>query len=382
MQTLSQIELQQLFTTVFKPGTSDKILTILVDLPNGSLPDSAEWRERRCLAYDWWLKTIAFKHDLGLERVEIYYYENVGRSNNELPATLYHWGGKPDELDTEKALREGMSVALDDVLAETDLIIALTELSATAPLKMLAKKFHFRGATMPGFIPSMIPSLQLDYAAVHERIMKLKTRLDAATEERIVFDVGGTEYVFTADLRFRNATPSSGMFHEDAIVGNLPSGETYIVPYEGERENEPSLTTGIVPVQFGDEIVLYRIEQNRAVEVLSKGSMSEKERNFLTLEPAYGNIAELGHGVLGAFGCTAVGNLLMDEKLGLHVAFGRSEHFGGIVSPKSFNDPANVVHIDRVYVPSLQPSIVVREVVLTYAIGGKETIMRDGDWVV
>jgi hypothetical protein len=135
-------------------------------------------------------------------------------------------------------------------------------------------------------------------------------------------------------------------------------------------------------VQFGDEIVVYRVEGNRAVEVLTEGEYSDVERGKLIAEPAYGNIAELGHGVLGEFGCTAVGSLLMDEKLGMHVAFGRSEHFGGIVSPASFNDPKNVVHIDRVYVPSLQPDIVVREATLRYADGRVETIMRDGVWVV
>jgi hypothetical protein len=72
----------------------------------------------------------------------------------------------------------------------------------------------------------------------------------------------------------------------------------------------------------------------------------------------------------------------MDEKLGMHVAFGRSEHFGGIVSPQSFNDPKNVVHIDRVYVSSLQPDIVAREVRLYYPDGREEVIMRDGEWTV
>jgi hypothetical protein len=60
----------------------------------------------------------------------------------------------------------------------------------------------------------------------------------------------------------------------------------------------------------------------------------------------------------------------------------RTEHRGGIVSPASFNDAKNVVHIDRVYVPSLQPDIVVREATLRYADGRVETIMRDGVWVV
>ena len=62
---------------------------------------------------------------------------------------------------------------------------------------------------------------------------------------------------------------------------------------------------------------------------------------------------------------------------------GRSHEFytGGIVSPQSFRNPKNVIHIDRVYVPSLQPAIVPAEVVLTYPQAGEELIMRDGLWL-
>jgi leucyl aminopeptidase (aminopeptidase T) len=306
----------------------------------------------------------------------------VGSNNNDLPEALYHWGGHPGELVAERLAVEGIPVPLDEVFSAADLLIAPTEFSATAPCKMLAKKHNFRGTTMPGFVLEMLPSLGLDYAAVNERIMALKNRLDRAERELMVFSTASGDYTLDADLRHRIATPSSGMFHDDMIVGNLPSGETYIVPYEGEIEGQPSGTSGLLPVQFGDEIVVYRIEANRAVEVMSSGPVSERERRMLAAEPAYGNIAELGHGVLGEFGCTAVGNLLMDEKLGLHVAFGRSEHFGGIVSPKSFNDPKNVIHIDRVYVPSLQPDIAVHSVTLFYPDGTSEVIMEQGVWKI
>jgi leucyl aminopeptidase (aminopeptidase T) len=334
------------------------------------------------MAYNWWMRSIAFKHDMGLDRVQIYYYPNIGSNNNDLPDTLYHWGGNPAELTADVLVAEGMAVPLADVMTETDLIIAPTEVSATAPCKMLAKQYNFRGTTMPGFILEMIPALSLDYGKVHERIMSIKTRLDEAVREKITLTARGKDYIIDCDLRHRTATASSGMFHDDMIVGNLPSGETYIVPYEGEIEGDASRTNGEIPVQFGDEIVVYKVVENRAIEILTEGEESAKQKAMLEAEPAYGNIAELGHGILADFGCTAVGSLLMDEKLGLHIAFGRSEHFGGIVSPKSFNDPKKVVHIDRVYVDSLQPDILAKEVLLFYPDGREEVIMVDGKWTV
>jgi hypothetical protein len=85
--------------------------------------------------------------------------------------------------------------------------------------------------------------------------------------------------------------------------------------------------------------------------------VSEAERGRLLAEPAYGNLAELGLGVLDAFGVEPTGEVLLDEKLGLHIAFGRSDHFGGQVGAAQFSSPEAVVHIDRVYVPRMQPKI-------------------------
>jgi hypothetical protein len=135
-------------------------------------------------------------------------------------------------------------------------------------------------------------------------------------------------------------------------------------------------------VQFDDEIVVYRIENNRAVAVTGDGPRAAAERQMLRDEPAYGNMAEVGIGVLGEWGVQAVGSTLLDEKLGLHIAFGRSDHFGGVTSPDSFRDRSRVVHIDRVYVESVQPRIRVVEAAFTYPGDERETIIRDGRYTV
>ncbi len=379
--SLTSDQLKKLFRLVFAPQASDKTMTFIVDVPNHVAIDNPEWIERRVMAHEWFRYTKGFKTDLGIDHVNLFYYENVGKANADLPAWMYHWDGDPASINAYQLVKEGESVALEEILTQTDIIIAPTEFSATAPLKIAAKKFNFRGTTMPGFTLPMIPSLQIDYEKVNEIIMKFKQRLDSAVRAEILFDVDGKEYHFTADLRFRTATPSSGIFHQPGVVGNLPSGEAYIVPYEGEREDIPSETIGELPVQFDDEIVVYRVEQNRAIAVMSEGTASDKERALLNDEPAYGNIAEIGLGILGKFGCQPAGNLLMDEKLGLHIAFGRSEHFGGITSPASFRNPKNVVHIDRVYVASIQPKIIVRKVTLVYS-EGSEVIMVDNEWTI
>ena len=103
---------------------------------------------------------------------------------------------------------------------------------------------------------------------------------------------------------------------------------------------------------------------------------------FGPLYPARGNLAELGLGVLADFGITPIGEVLLDEKLGLHLAFGRSEHFGGQVGPESFSKPEAVMHQDHVYLSVLQPRVSAARVVLTATDGESFDLIRDGDYAI
>ena len=196
------------------------------------------------------------------------------------------------------------------------------------------------------------------------------------------FTVDGTqEYDLHLDLRHRTAHASGGLLPQPGTAGNLPSGEAYIVPYEGEFAGDPTRTKGIFPVQMDDEVVVFEIEENVATRVLSDGPVSEREASLLAAEPARGNIAELGLGVLGAFGLEPIGEVLLDEKLGLHVAFGRSEHFGGQVGPQQFSTPEAVIHQDHVYVAKIQPRVSAAAVDLHFEGGETLELIRDGDYV-
>ena len=84
--------------------------------------------------------------------------------------------------------------------------------------------------------------------------------------------------------------------------------------------------------------------------------------------------------MLADYGVKPVGELLLDEKLGLHIAFGRSDHFGGQVGAKNFSSPEKVVHIDRVYIPEVQPAVKIHSVDLENA-SGRVPLMRSGRYV-
>lgn len=381
MQGLTKKELVQLVISVFSHLPNDRMLAILVDLPKDMSEDTQDWETRRRLAVEWSKMLQESLSALQLENIKLVAYPRVGTNNGNLPDLAYIIREKLP-LTAEDLVIGNEPVLFTKLFSQTQIFIALTEYSATAPLKLAAPKYGFRAATMPGFSLKMIPALRLDYGKISQRVNLIKSKLDNSQAADVVFDVDNRHiYNMHIDLRHRSAHASSGKLAENGVAGNLPSGEAYIVPYEGELK-EPSQTEGTLPVQFGEELVLYKIHNNRVVAVKGEGEAGKIEAEHVVKEPAYGNIAELGFGVLGDFGVQPVGEILLDEKLGFHIAFGRSDHFGGNVGPSMFSSPQAVIHIDRVYIPATQPRIVVKSVTLYHKNGGSELLMENGRYMV
>lgn len=381
MENLSGDELIALISSVFPRFDNDRKMGILVDIPRKNSPDNIDWQKRREICQNWYNELRNAAGSLGLEQINLIAYPDVKSNNADLPDSGYIISGNLPER--ESGLPEnGVLTEFSEIFKDHQLFIAPTEYSTTAPLKNSAKEFGFRAATMPGFSKKMIPALRIDYSEVFKRVELLKKLLDPAVKAEVIFIVDEvSEYIMDFDLRFRKSHMSSGRFPDHSTAGNLPSGETYIVPYEGELD-EKSETNGTLPVQIGDDVLFYTVIGNTAVEVLGSGESLAYEADYLNNEPAYGNMAELGFGVLGDFGLDPINEILLDEKLGFHVAFGRSDHFGGIISPSSFSAPEKVIHLDRVYIPKMQPRISVKSIILHYSDKNHELIFENGNYTI
>ena len=380
MEKLTEKELVDLVGAVFPRHEHDRELVILVDIPKDEKNDHPDWKQRRQLAFEWAKTLLAVQKKLKLEKISLVAYPDVGSNNADLPDTLYIVSDELPDL-AEDLPKIAKSISYQTLLAKTQLVMAPTEYSTTAPLKMAGRNYPFRAATMAGFSDKMIPALRLDYNEISRRVALITDKLTRAISAQVQFVVDqNRDCSISFDLRFRKGHNSSGRFPTLGTAGNLPSGEAYIVPYEGE--NEPTKTAGTIPVQFGQEIVFYQIEANRAVRVEGEGEARKREAERIIKEPAYANIAELGFGVLGDFGILPIGEVLLDEKLGFHIAFGRSDHFGGIVGPAQFSSPQAVVHIDRIYIPETQPRVLVKSVSLEYEDQSVEKIILDGKYTI
>jgi len=381
MENLSGDDLIKLINAVFPARPEDRHLAILVDIPRDLSLDNDDWKLRRTIAQSWFDAIKERAAEMGLWGIQLVAYPDVDSNNADLPeyATTISTG-LPKTADELR--NYGERISFEKIFNETQLFLAPTEYSTTAPMKNAAKKFLFRAATMPGFSPKMLPALRIDYTEVNRRVLAIKEKLDDAVWADVHFAVDARHhYKMFFDLRFRKAHASSGRFPDQGVAGNLPSGETYIVPYEGELE-EKSKSEGTLPVQFKDDIVLFDIKGNRAVNAEGEGESVKIEKDHLKREPAYGNMAELGFGILSDFGLEPIGEILLDEKLGFHIAFGRSDHFGGDVGPGDFSSPREVIHLDQIYIPATQPRILVRSIVLGYTDKRTEKIFKNGKYLI
>jgi len=326
-------DLTKLLTDVFDPQRGE-VVTVACDVPRSDAEDSPAWRERRAMADEWQRAFAALGRGRGFEVNPLLTFPATGANGAELPP----WGAF--------SARE---VDLDEVLAGTTLAAFLTQYSATAALDAFTRrKADFRAASMPGVEKRMErTALAADYREVSRRCALLRDALLGATSLEVAFSTGHT---CTFDLRHRTPEVDDGYLPRDKQgdrIINLPSGETFIVPYEGEHPADPSATAGHIPVRMGSELLVLHIAGNRIGRVEGEGSHAQQMRSFFAADPARANIAEV------AFGCNdwaeVTGNVLEDEKAGFHWAYGRSDHLGGTVGVDRFASPDKVVHQDIVY---------------------------------
>ena len=323
-------DLETFFYDIFRPEDGENV-TILYDFPHDHIMDNIDWKKRRLMAEEWREKLNSIK-SFKINVKPLASYPATGCNNGDLPLKCL-WGNQ--EIDIE------------EIIKNSSIILSMPEFSATAPLCFYAKKFDkLRVGSMPGVAKFMEESgLSANYFQIAEKGKLLKEMLDPAIGAEVEFSTGHLCYF---DLSKSDFYIDDGILHHeraggDYAVSNLPAGEVYCVP----NENGNSKTNGDLPEIIADDIVVYEVQKNRIREVHGKGTEIKEIREKFLAEPARQNIAEFAIGINDKAKVT--GNILEDEKAGFHWAFGRSDHLGGIVSPKDFIDPQNIIHLDIVY---------------------------------
>jgi len=300
-------EREKMFTQVFSPKKDEHVL-FLYDTPHNEIKDSETWINRRTMA-DEWYQTFKEMGEKEGYTVNIISYPATGLHNTDLPVNI-----------VEK-------------VKQSNIILALTEYSASHPLARLCheKDSITRCASLPLVEKIMEETaFKVDYNKLQYYTQKLKILLNDSIGAKVTFSTGDILFI---DLRNRNnALVDDGNCQKTGTLINLPSGESYIAPYEASEDERAefgkSKTKGILPDYDKDEIIRYHVENNKITRIEGTGKKAEEMRIFFNENPSRSNIAELG------IGCNkkavVTGNPLEDEKVaGLHIAYGASTALNG-----------------------------------------------------
>lgn len=336
--------LERLLNTVFAPEPGTRV-AILIDLAD--VEDMREYAFLRNPAYSIQRHAHDIFHQgikagvLGLVGGEMFAYRITGGSNLDLPDLAVDASGR--HLSLEK-----------DVYPNYDILLAITTYSATAPLTALAKKHHFRGATMHGMNDIILASgLAVDYAIVSREAEALRAGMTGADWAELDFVVAGKTYTLRLELGGQEAQKSHGLcLGNTPDIANLPAGEVYWVPTGGFGE---------FPLKYEEDgtLGLMTVREGRIVMAgLISGSEETIRRHNakLAADPVTGVLGELG---LGTQDLPVSGSDIQDEKvLGtFHIATGRDDHLGGPLTPNQFANPLHATHDDILFAPHKTPEV-------------------------
>ena len=244
-----------------------------------------------------------------------------------------------------------------EAMAAADVVLGPTvqSLSHTAARKR-ASEAGARIATLPGVTEEMLARvMSADMAELRRRGHAIAERLDGASEATIRCPNG-------SDLRLslagRTAVPDAGELTGRGAFGNLPCGEGFIPPADGNGTLViDGSMAGVGKVEHPVELV---VEAGHLTS--ARGGQGMAFMELLTPHGEDGtNVAELGIGTNEK--AILTGNILEDEKIlgTAHVAFGASAAIGGNIQVP--------VHLDCVL---MKPTV---------ELDG-EAIVRDGELLV
>lgn len=356
-------DLKRLMKTIFDPQKGEKIC-ILIDLPNPDdvkkfafLKDARFSVQRK--AHDIFYEGIKeeLMKEFGLPVCDFFAYKATGGSNLELPETVISPKGKVLNLE-------------NDIYRHYDIILFITNFSATAPATAAAKKYGFRGSTMHGMNDIILSSgLAVDYNQVSREAERLRLGMTRSESADIDFEVEGNAYHLHIDLGKQEAQKSHGLCHTGPDIANLPAGEVYFVPKGAKGEfpikfEEDNETLGLMHVADG--------RVNKVTLIKGDQKLIDHMQHKLDTDPATGILGELG------FGTQVLpysGSDIQDEKIfgTFHLATGRNDHLNGKVTKEQFKQLQNASHDDILFSSTKTPEIKVKKVALNRS--GKSIII-------
>ncbi|MBM4167560.1 MAG: aminopeptidase [Ignavibacteria bacterium] len=233
-----------------------------------------------------------------------------------------------------------------EMMQTMDLVLIPTSKSMThTNAKRSAQAKGVRIATLPGVTEDMmVRCMNADYFKIAELTNKLTEMMDRTSVIRVKAP-SGTD--ITMPVKGRKTIPSHGLFREKGKGGNLPTGEAFLAPLEGESQGVVVVDGSMSGIGMVEEPIRIVVKDGYAEEIAG-GAEAKKLIELLDIHGRESrNVAEFGIGTNDRAKITGI--ILEDEKvLGtIHIAFGDNVTMGGKVNVQSHID--GLVHKPTVW---------------------------------
>jgi leucyl aminopeptidase (aminopeptidase T) len=181
---------------------------------------------------------------------------------------------------------------------------------------------------MPGITEEMmIRTMQADYHSIAERTKKVTAILDQTTLVKVTTPLGTDILLPVEGIK---AISSTGLIQVKGAFGNLPSGESYMMPEEGKSEGIIVVDGSFASIgKITDQPIRLTVEKGMVVKI-EGGKEADKLITMLKpLAPKSYTVAELGVGTNDQ--ARISGDILEDEKVmgTIHIALGNNMSMGG-----------------------------------------------------
>jgi len=223
------------------------------------------------------------------------------------------------------------------LMLQFDVVLCPTSKSLThTDSRRRASAKGVRVATLPGVTEEvMVRCMNADYHEIAARTFRICDLMRTAKVIRVTAPAG-TDIVMP--IEGREAHASSGVFRDRGLWGNLPTGEAYLAPLEGQSNGVVVVDGSMASVGLVDEPIRIVVEDGYAADITG----GQSARRLAELLEPHGKdgrtVAEFGIGTNDKAILTGI--ILEDEKVmgTIHIAFGDNKSMGGTVRVASHLD--------------------------------------------
>jgi len=264
-----------------------------------------------------------------------------------------------DKCVTPEQLARSREIVAANAADVPRIIVAMSNNSTShTNYRKLACAAGARFASLPHFDPAMFgTSMNVDWQALADRTARLVTAVNRAEWVNVECPNGTAMHICK---RGRQAGGDDGLLAAPGSFGNLPAGEAYLAPLEGESHGTMVVEWG--PTRKLDTPLTLTIADGKVLRITGDDPLRAILEARFAENEACRHLAELG--IRTNDKASRPDNVLEAEKIlgTIHLALGDNTGFGGVV--------AAPFHEDYVF---YQPTVT-----LVMADGSEEIILDNG----